>query len=84
MRCIELTGQEVLPRLREIAKELGLEDPFETNAPVSSQHLDPATVPESFEVPEPPVEPPRDLRRGKAVGTESLRPGSIGSPASRS
>ena len=78
MRCIELTGQEVLPRLREIAKELGLKDPFETNAPVSSQHLEPAVVPESYDVPEPPVEPPRNLRRGTAVGTDSLRPGSIG------
>ena len=42
MRCIEMTGQEVLPRLREIAKELGLADPFEAGAPVSAQHPGPA------------------------------------------
>ena len=30
--CIRLLGQEVLPAVREIAKELGLKSPFETNA----------------------------------------------------
>jgi hypothetical protein len=29
-----LLGQEVMPAVREIGKELGLKDPFETNAPV--------------------------------------------------
>src|SRR5579884_1766727 len=29
--CIRLTGQEVLPRLREIGKQLGLESPFDLN-----------------------------------------------------
>jgi hypothetical protein len=33
--CIRLTGQEVLPRLREIGKSLGLNSPFELNTPVS-------------------------------------------------
>jgi len=33
--CIRLTGQEVLPALREIGKELGLESPFDLNTPVS-------------------------------------------------
>jgi alkanesulfonate monooxygenase SsuD/methylene tetrahydromethanopterin reductase-like flavin-dependent oxidoreductase (luciferase family) len=33
--CIRLTGQEVLPRLREIGKQLGLESPFDLNTPVS-------------------------------------------------
>jgi hypothetical protein len=32
--CIRLLGQEVMLAMREIGKELGLEDPFETNAPV--------------------------------------------------
>jgi alkanesulfonate monooxygenase SsuD/methylene tetrahydromethanopterin reductase-like flavin-dependent oxidoreductase (luciferase family) len=35
--CVRLIGQEVLPELREIGKELGLEDPF-TRAP-GSVHL---------------------------------------------
>ena len=33
--CIRLMGEEVLPALREIGKELGLWSPFEANAPVS-------------------------------------------------
>ena len=32
--CIRLLGQEVMPAMREIGKELGLNDPFEPNAPV--------------------------------------------------
>ena len=32
--CIRLLGQEVMPAMREIGKELGLRDPFELNAPV--------------------------------------------------
>ncbi|MSP29764.1 MAG: LLM class flavin-dependent oxidoreductase [Acetobacteraceae bacterium] len=32
--CIRLLGQEVMPALRETAKELGLNSPFEANAPV--------------------------------------------------
>jgi alkanesulfonate monooxygenase SsuD/methylene tetrahydromethanopterin reductase-like flavin-dependent oxidoreductase (luciferase family) len=32
--CIRLLGQEVMPALRETAKELGLNDPWEANAPV--------------------------------------------------
>src|SRR5208282_1047830 len=35
MSCIKLMGQEVLPRLREIGKSLGLKSPFEMNTPVS-------------------------------------------------
>jgi alkanesulfonate monooxygenase SsuD/methylene tetrahydromethanopterin reductase-like flavin-dependent oxidoreductase (luciferase family) len=35
LNCIRLLGQEVLPALRETAKELGLESPFEANTPVS-------------------------------------------------
>lgn len=35
LRCVELTGKEVLPAVREIGAELGLVDPFEINAPVS-------------------------------------------------
>ena len=35
MRCIELMGKEVLPALREIGRELGLDDPFSIDAPVS-------------------------------------------------
>ena len=33
--CIRLLGQEVMPAMREIGKELGLNSPFEANAPVS-------------------------------------------------
>src|SRR5579875_3450705 len=33
--CIRLTGQEVLPALREIGKSLGLDSPFDVNTPVS-------------------------------------------------
>ena len=33
--CIRLLGQEVMPQLREYGKKLGLDSPFEANAPVS-------------------------------------------------
>ena len=33
--CIRLLGQEVMPAMREIGKELGLNSPFEADAPVS-------------------------------------------------
>jgi len=33
--CIRLLGQEVLPAVREMGKELGLWSPFEANSPVS-------------------------------------------------
>jgi alkanesulfonate monooxygenase SsuD/methylene tetrahydromethanopterin reductase-like flavin-dependent oxidoreductase (luciferase family) len=35
LRCIELMGKEVLPAVREIGRELGLDDPFSINAPLS-------------------------------------------------
>ena len=35
MTCIRLLGQEVMPAMREIAKELDLKSPFEADAPVS-------------------------------------------------
>jgi alkanesulfonate monooxygenase SsuD/methylene tetrahydromethanopterin reductase-like flavin-dependent oxidoreductase (luciferase family) len=41
MRCIELTGQEVLPALREMGDELGLRDPFELDTPISLQFTPP-------------------------------------------
>lgn len=34
MTCIRLMGQEVLPAIRETAKELGLDSPFEAETPV--------------------------------------------------
>ncbi|HXR34979.1 MAG TPA: LLM class flavin-dependent oxidoreductase [Candidatus Binataceae bacterium] len=37
---IRLMGQEVLPALREIGKELGLNSPFELNTPVSRAYAD--------------------------------------------
>jgi alkanesulfonate monooxygenase SsuD/methylene tetrahydromethanopterin reductase-like flavin-dependent oxidoreductase (luciferase family) len=40
--CIRLLGEEVLPAMREIAKELGLWSPFEANAPVSWAFPEPA------------------------------------------
>ena len=33
--CIRLMGEEVLPAVREMAKEFDLKSPFETNQPVS-------------------------------------------------
>jgi alkanesulfonate monooxygenase SsuD/methylene tetrahydromethanopterin reductase-like flavin-dependent oxidoreductase (luciferase family) len=37
--CIRLMGQEVLPAVREMAKEFGLKSPFETNQPVSVDYM---------------------------------------------
>jgi alkanesulfonate monooxygenase SsuD/methylene tetrahydromethanopterin reductase-like flavin-dependent oxidoreductase (luciferase family) len=37
--CIRLLGQEVMPAVREIAKELGLKSPFETDQPVSVDYM---------------------------------------------
>ena len=42
--CIRLYGQEVLPAVRDIGKELGLWSPFEANAPVSLAFSEPARV----------------------------------------
>ena len=39
MTCIRLLGQEVFPAVREIAKELGLQSPFEANTPVSVRYM---------------------------------------------
>ena len=38
--CIRLLGQEVLPAVREMGKELGLLSPFEAEAPVSIKYAD--------------------------------------------
>jgi hypothetical protein len=40
--CIRLLGQEVLPAVREMGKELGLWSPFEANAPTSMAFPEPA------------------------------------------
>jgi alkanesulfonate monooxygenase SsuD/methylene tetrahydromethanopterin reductase-like flavin-dependent oxidoreductase (luciferase family) len=40
-RCIELTGREVIPALREMGDELGLHDPFELDTPVSLKYTPP-------------------------------------------
>lgn len=40
-RCIELLGTEVLPALRAIASDLGLDGPFDADAPVSQQFQQP-------------------------------------------
>jgi alkanesulfonate monooxygenase SsuD/methylene tetrahydromethanopterin reductase-like flavin-dependent oxidoreductase (luciferase family) len=40
--CIRLMGEEVLPAVREIGKKLGLDSPFEANAPVSWAFPQPA------------------------------------------
>ncbi len=45
--CIRLMGEEVLPAVREIGKELGLWSPFEANAPVSRAFPEPASPPAS-------------------------------------
>jgi alkanesulfonate monooxygenase SsuD/methylene tetrahydromethanopterin reductase-like flavin-dependent oxidoreductase (luciferase family) len=44
MSCIRLMGQEVMPAVREIARELDLKDPFEANAPVSHAYAEPAVA----------------------------------------
>ena len=41
LRCIELTGKEVIPALREMGDELGLHDPFELDSPVSLKYTPP-------------------------------------------
>jgi alkanesulfonate monooxygenase SsuD/methylene tetrahydromethanopterin reductase-like flavin-dependent oxidoreductase (luciferase family) len=46
MACIRLLGQEVMPAVRDIAKELSLTDPWEANAPVSLVHPSPSAVKE--------------------------------------
>ena len=38
LRCIELLGTEVFPQVREWAKELGLNSPFEADAPVHTRY----------------------------------------------
>ena len=40
MSYIRLMGQEVLPALREIGKELGLDSPFDLNTPVSRAYAE--------------------------------------------
>ncbi|HEX2171144.1 MAG TPA: hypothetical protein VHL09_01695, partial [Dehalococcoidia bacterium] len=44
MRCIQLLGQEVMPRVREIGRQLGLNDPWEANAPVSLEFPEPSRL----------------------------------------
>jgi hypothetical protein len=44
MTCIRLLGQEVFPAVREIAKELDLKSPFETEQPVSLRYIPGHTV----------------------------------------
>jgi alkanesulfonate monooxygenase SsuD/methylene tetrahydromethanopterin reductase-like flavin-dependent oxidoreductase (luciferase family) len=43
--CIRLLGQEVLPALREIGKELGLNSPFEAQSPVSRAFPEASRIP---------------------------------------
>jgi len=45
MTCIRLLGQEVFPKVREWAKELGLASPFEAEAPVSIAYAKDLTRP---------------------------------------
>jgi alkanesulfonate monooxygenase SsuD/methylene tetrahydromethanopterin reductase-like flavin-dependent oxidoreductase (luciferase family) len=45
LTCIRLLGQEVMPAMREIGQELGLQSPFEADAPVSLAYS-PAREPE--------------------------------------
>ena len=42
--CIRLLGQDVLPQLRDIGKELGLWSPFEANSPTSIDFPEPARL----------------------------------------
>jgi alkanesulfonate monooxygenase SsuD/methylene tetrahydromethanopterin reductase-like flavin-dependent oxidoreductase (luciferase family) len=46
MTCIRLLGQEVFPAVREIAKELDLKSPFETEQPVSLRYMAGNQIPE--------------------------------------
>jgi alkanesulfonate monooxygenase SsuD/methylene tetrahydromethanopterin reductase-like flavin-dependent oxidoreductase (luciferase family) len=50
LRCIQLLGQEVMPAVREIARELDLTDPWEADAPVSLQFGSPSAVKEPLAV----------------------------------
>jgi len=43
--CIRLLGTEVFPALREIGKSLGLDSPFENNAPVSIRYATDVKMP---------------------------------------
>ena len=43
--CIRLMGEEVLPAVREMAKEFDLKSPFETNQPVSLDYIPGRAVP---------------------------------------
>ena len=45
--CIRLLGQEVLPAVREIGKELGLDSPFDANAPVSIHYASGPDTPDA-------------------------------------
>jgi len=48
--CIRLLGQEVMPAMREIGKELGLKDPFELNSPVHLKYsTDLKSIPQAAE-----------------------------------
>jgi hypothetical protein len=48
--CIRLLGQEVMPAMREMGKELGLKDPFELNAPVHLKYsTDVKSMPQAAE-----------------------------------
>ena len=50
MACIRLLGQEVMPAVREIARDLDLKDPWEAEAPVSLEHPQPSTIREPVAV----------------------------------
>lgn len=41
--CIRLLGQEVIPAIRDYGKELGLDDPWEADSPVSLRYSDKLT-----------------------------------------
>jgi hypothetical protein len=44
LSCIRLLGEEVLPAVREYARELGLGDPFSLNTPVSLAETPPSQL----------------------------------------
>ena len=52
MRSLRLMGEEVIPAVREMAKELELPGPFEVN-PATGEHIE-----ASPNTGHPPVEPP--------------------------
>ena len=71
--CIKLMGEEVLPAVREIGKELGLWSPFEANAPTGRKFPDPAVPAGALGHGGPRAGPPSPALRAPAEPWRSAR-----------